>query len=526
MMMMNRYRHSIKLAAVLTLSLLVINVQSFGVMTSGTGLRPWLASISFANRNGDFSDFSVVGDGDDGPSDFTVLNDDDYNRNSKNKNDASSRRVAASVDNIGEFDVWVPPPTKPKRRVQAAEGNSWMDRNQKFMAEVKDSMGITRQEKATPVVRPQKRDKRDDGSPGDRGDDDGDDNEGKSFRQDFRGTRVFVQNIPKHITWQDLKDHFRVAGEVVFASVSLDRETGEPKGQGIVQFETTESAKKAIKIMRDHPLDDAQLFVRADVQENEGAVLRNVSPGGRQGPTPPSKWRCADEDVLEEMDPELYKTIRSLIKARDAARRRKNYIASDEMREELKFQHGVHIDDRLKMWWVSPDGKQVPSTVSSIKGDGRWGNLEPWRHIPTTPENDACVNADLVEGLLRQRDIARREKDFSTSDALLEQARTSPDGELTLRIHDESRTWRVWTDAPPPKSKMQRPRDEFVDRRNFGIGTYSSNEPVGRNIAEQCIALVERKAPHKLQEIREMLQQFPEREAKILQKLKQRFNEE
>merc|ERR1712226_128655 len=57
----------------------------------------------------------------------------------------------------------------------------------------------------------------------------------KTFREDFRGTRVFVKNIPSQITWQDLKDHFKVAGDVVFASISEDRETGQPKGHGIVQ---------------------------------------------------------------------------------------------------------------------------------------------------------------------------------------------------------------------------------------------------------------------------------------------------
>ena len=224
------------------------------------------------------------------------------------------------------------------------------------------------------------------------------------------------------------------------------------------------------------------------------------------------------------MDPEVYKAIRSLIKARDAARRRKNYAASDEIREDLKFQHGVHIDDRLKMWWVSPDGKQVPDAVSSTKGEGRWGNLEPWRHIPTTLENDACVNNDLVEGLLRQRDIARREKDFSTADELLEQARTSPDGELTLRIHDESRTWRVWTEVAPPRSKMQRPTDQGIDRGNNL--EYNGGRSPDTSIADQCIELVATKAPHKVNEVREMLKQFPEREAKILQKLKQRYNEQ
>ena len=186
--------------------------------------------------------------------------------------------------------------------------------------------------------------------------------------------------------------------------------------------------------------------------------------------------------------------------ARDAVRRRKNYEASDEMREELKSKFGVHLDDRLKQWWVSFDGGHVPQNVRVVKGDGRWGGIKAWRQIPTTPENDACVNPDLVNGLLTQRDIARREKDFSTADALLEEARTSPDGNLYLRIHDESRTWRVWTDQPPPRT-IDQPNDQL-------------------SAAEQCIALVHEKAPHKEAEIKSLLEKFPGREYSILRKLR------
>lgn len=175
------------------------------------------------------------------------------------------------------------------------------------------------------------------------------------------------------------------------------------------------------------------------------------------------------------------------------------------MREELKLKFGVHLDDRLKMWWVSPDGRRVPQSISDIKGDGRWGGLKEWRQIPTTPENDACVNPDLVNGLLKQRDIARREKDFSTADTLLEEARTAPDGDLNLRIHDESRTWRIWTDRPPPRDLM------------YG------KQAQKKTPAEQCIEIVSEHAPEKLSEIETMLERFPGREYNILKKLKQRY---
>lgn len=348
----------------------------------------------------------------------------------------------------------------------------------------------------------------------------------KTFKEDFRGTRVFVKNIPSQITWQDLKDHFKVAGDVVFASISEDRETGKPKGYGIVQFGTTEDAKKAIRIMRDYPLEGSQLYVRADVQENDWKTLRNVMPGGKRGPTPPSKWRCADEDVLENMSQEEYKAIRQIIKSRDKSRLHRNYEASDRMRDELKFDYNVHLDDRLKMWWVSSDGRNVPKAISVQKGNGSWKRSEPWRQIPTTEENDACVNPVLVEGLLRQRDIARQEKDFATADSLLEKARTCPENNLTLIIHDDSRTWRIWTDEKPSRPIVW--TQELTEKSATPMNRIQAKQSdekksITNSITEECIALISAHAPERVDDIRKMLQDFPGREEQILQKLKRRY---
>jgi hypothetical protein len=360
----------------------------------------------------------------------------------------------------------------------------------------------------------------------------------KTFREDFRKTRIFVQGIPPGVSWQDLKDHFRVAGNVVFASVSVDVNTGVPKGHGIVQFETTAMAQTAIGIMRDHPLNGATLFVREDVQEsdNPNAQLRTVTP---KGPTPPSKWKCANEDNASYISDEELAGIRSLIKARDDARRRKKYDVSDRIRDELKESHGVFIDDRLKMWWTVVDGSKVPQSIQDIKGDGRW-TLKSWRMIPTTPENDACVSPDLVEGLLKQRDVARREKDFSTADALLERARTSPDGDLTLRIHDESRTFRVWTEERPPMERMERDygdrqdrersekrsgerSDRFGERSDRTALPPSNSEEARTAAASECIAIVKEYAPEKTDEILKVLKQFTGREFQVLKRLKQEY---
>lgn len=300
-----------------------------------------------------------------------------------------------------------------------------------------------------------------------------------------------------------MKDHFKIVGEVVFASVSVDSRTGMSKGCGVVQYETTEMAKKAIKSMRDHPMDGSALYVRADVQEAKAG--RTLGPGRQRGPTK-SSWRCADEDNLDFVSEVEQVAITSLIRARDQARFRKNYDVSDNIREDLKQKYSVHLDDRLKLWWKSVDNV-VPDSVSEMKGDGRWGTQNSWRQIPTTPENDACVSSDLVEGLLKQRDIARREKDFSTADRLLEEARNAPDGDLYLRIHDESRTWRIWTEERPQMPVSYERREP----------------PVPKSAAQQCIELVTEHEPAKIGEVKNLLKKFPGREFNILKRLKQNY---
>jgi hypothetical protein len=448
------------------------------------------------------------------PPDFSIEDDGDDSPPIKKTLTRSPRKAPTESDpsSAGKVSVKKPSPrlrpTRPKRTAVSTKdmaGTSWMDKNKEFANQVGITAPVVEQPttfKPPPRVRA-------DGTPPPRIAADG---YTRSFRQDFRATRVFVQGIPPRTSWQDLKDHFKIAGEVVFASVSVDPQTGVSKGHGIVQYESTEMAEYAIQVMRDHPLNGGVLYVREDVQENSNpdAQLRESSP---RGPTPPTKWTCANEDNIKYMSEDELKGIRTLIKARDDARRRRKYDVSDTLRDELKSNYGVFIDDRLKMWWTSMDGNSVPQTIQDINGDGRWGKLTPWRQIPTTPENDACVNPELVEGLLKQRDVARKEKDFGTADRLLEDARVSPDGPLALRIHDESRTWRVWTEAPPPRQ---------VEHNAFVRSSLDPQES-RTDAAKQCLDIVMEYAPEKEEEIKLILDKFPGREFGVLKKLKKKY---
>jgi hypothetical protein len=344
--------------------------------------------------------------------------------------------------------------------------------------------------------------------------------ESKTFKEDFRGTRLFVQGIPPTASWQDLKDHFKLAGNVVFASVSVDNR-GESKGHGIIQMETTDMAQTAIDIMRDHPLEGYTLFVRPDMQEKSSGP-----PAPRRGQLT-SQWKCANPEYVQDfMTEQEVEQVESMIKRRDQARIKRDYRVSDNLREELRLM-GIFCDDRLKLWWRDMEN-QVPDMVKEIKGDGRWGKQSDWRRIPTTPEQDAMVDADLVDDLLRRRDNARRAKDFETADDLLERARTAPEGDLTLRIHDESRTWRIWTDAPPPKAfaSNRRTRDDaFDDDYDDSNGPTITPEQARERAAQQCLQIVKECAPSKVSEIEQVLQKFPGREFAVLKKLQKKYLE-
>lgn len=330
--------------------------------------------------------------------------------------------------------------------------------------------------------------------------------ERKTFKEDFLGTRVFVQGLSQRTTWQELKDHFQIAGSVVFASVSIDRQTGRSKQHGIVQFETPEEAKEAIKVMRKHPLDGEKLYVREDVQESrKGSRVMNVE--NRYDNEVPNEWKRAKDEEADESDEDWYrlndnelKEIEGLIRKRDTQRRQRNYKMSDKIREQLKLDFGVHLDDRLKMWWTETQHGGVPNSISDIKGEGRWGKRQPWRQIPT-PSDDK-VDTEYVMKLLAKRDRARKIKDFHTADELLELAHKAPEGDLGLRIHDESRTWRIWTEKPPPRH-----HDGSVDQ----------------GPAEMCLALVKENEPEKIAEVQSLLSKFQGREWSIYKRLKERY---
>lgn len=91
--------------------------------------------------------------------------------------------------------------------------------------------------------------------------------------------RVYVGNLSWEVAWQDLKDHMRESGEVVFCDVMKERD-GRSKGCGIVEYATEDQAKEAIKTLTDTELKGRMIFVREDRETTSGS---QGFAGGRGG---------------------------------------------------------------------------------------------------------------------------------------------------------------------------------------------------------------------------------------------------
>eukprot|EP00440_Ansanella_granifera_P042829 gb/GFBE01046432.1/.p1 GENE.gb/GFBE01046432.1/~~gb/GFBE01046432.1/.p1 ORF type:complete len:208 (+),score=54.76 gb/GFBE01046432.1/:1-624(+) len=75
--------------------------------------------------------------------------------------------------------------------------------------------------------------------------------------------RVYVGNLDWKVSWQELKDHMRQAGEVLFADI-FEEYSGRSKGVAIVEYKTPEDAKAAIEKLHDTTLGSRMIFVRED----------------------------------------------------------------------------------------------------------------------------------------------------------------------------------------------------------------------------------------------------------------------
>ncbi|KAJ3193587.1 hypothetical protein HDU82_002761, partial [Entophlyctis luteolus] len=100
--------------------------------------------------------------------------------------------------------------------------------------------------------------------------------------------------LPYIVAWQDLKDLFRQAGNVVRADVQEgpDRRS---KGSGIVAFETPEDAQNAISMFNGYEWHGRRIEVREDIgSRGGGGDDRDYPRGGRFADSGRGCYKCGN----------------------------------------------------------------------------------------------------------------------------------------------------------------------------------------------------------------------------------------
>jgi RNA recognition motif-containing protein len=78
--------------------------------------------------------------------------------------------------------------------------------------------------------------------------------------------RIFVANLPYHLTDANLKKLFRIFGVVEFARIIRTPETGESKGFGYVTMQDKSAAKAAIAKLNGCVIRDRKIELKEAAQ--------------------------------------------------------------------------------------------------------------------------------------------------------------------------------------------------------------------------------------------------------------------
>jgi len=92
-------------------------------------------------------------------------------------------------------------------------------------------------------------------------------------------TKLYVGNLSKSTTQDDLNKLFAQAGEVTLAEVVKDRKSGESKGFAFITMSAQSEADKAVSMFNSYSLSDHALKVSlAKPREQRGITTPPIEP--------------------------------------------------------------------------------------------------------------------------------------------------------------------------------------------------------------------------------------------------------
>jgi len=96
--------------------------------------------------------------------------------------------------------------------------------------------------------------------------------------------KLYVGNLPRQITEDQLREMFAEAGEVVSVKIIMDHATGLPRGFGFVEMESRAAGEKAISLLNARTVEGRALTVNeARPQAPRGGGRGGPGRGGGRG---------------------------------------------------------------------------------------------------------------------------------------------------------------------------------------------------------------------------------------------------
>ncbi|XP_055628134.1 serine-arginine protein 55-like [Toxorhynchites rutilus septentrionalis] len=136
--------------------------------------------------------------------------------------------------------------------------------------------------------------------------------------------RVIVKNVSSSVSWQDLKDYLRQAGEVIYADTHRPR-----RNEGIVEFETRRDMEKAIDKMDDTELNGRRIrLIEDDGGRNKRGRSRSLDSRSR------SRSRCRSRSRSG-----------SYYRTRSESRSRSKYCSRSRSKSERRFRSRSNSKD-------------------------------------------------------------------------------------------------------------------------------------------------------------------------------------
>src|SRR4051812_26513504 len=98
------------------------------------------------------------------------------------------------------------------------------------------------------------------------------------------GTKLYVGSLPYSVTNEELSQIFSAHGNVVSARIIIDKVSGRSKGFGFVEFDTDDSASKALQAMNGSEQQGRKIVVSEahpqQPREGGGGGYRGGNGGG------------------------------------------------------------------------------------------------------------------------------------------------------------------------------------------------------------------------------------------------------